>query len=278
VGAAEPSPDGSRGRDHAGSSGRLYAGTSGFSYPRWAPAFYLPGTRGDTLLRSYAERLSAVELNNTFYQHPTASKIDAWLAATPPGFRFAVKAQKGGSFRAMRGDPGATVPWLTAPYRGFGERLGCVLYRIPEATRRDDAALAALLREWPRDIPLTLEFQHPSWHDDTVHALLRDHDAVLCATDMEGDAFLPDLRLTGPFLYVRLRRESYSAAELDAWAARLAPFLADGRDAHVFFRHDEIGESALRAIDLTERVLAQVGPAEVTARDRLGDVTADGTD
>jgi len=243
-----PVPSGDRSR------GRLYAGTSGFSYPSWAPVFYAPGTRGDALLRSYAERLPAVELNNTFYQHPTAAKIEAWLAATPPDFRFSVKAQKGGSFRAMRGDPGATVPWLTAPYRLFGERMGVVLFRVPEATRRDDAALAALLSAWPRDIPLATEFEHPSWQDDTVHALLRDHDAVLCATDVEGDAFQPDLRLTGPFLYARLRRETYSSEDLDAWAARLAPFLADGRDAYVFFRHDETGESALRAMDLQERV------------------------
>ena len=253
-GSIDGSDAGSPERSH----GRLYAGTSGFSYPSWVPAFYPPGTRGDALLRSYADRLPAVELNNTFYQHPTASKIESWLAATPPDLRFTVKAQKGGSFRAMRGDPGTTVPWLTAPYRLFGERLGSVLYRIPEATRRDDVALAALLKAWPRDMPLTMEFQHPSWQDDSIHALLREHDVALCATDVEGDAFLPDLRLTGPFLYLRLRRETYSATELDAWADRLLPFLADGRDAYVFFRHDEIGESALRAIDLRDRVRALV--------------------
>jgi uncharacterized protein YecE (DUF72 family) len=133
-----------------------------------------------------------------------------------------------------------------------------VLYRIPEATRRDDVALAALLKAWPRDMPLTMEFQHPSWQDDTIHALLREHDVALCATDVEGDAFLPDLRLTGSILYARLRRTDYSGEDLDAWAARLAPFLADGRDAYVFFRHDETGESALRAIDLGERVRSRI--------------------
>ena len=29
-------------------------------------------------------RLTACELNNTFYQQPTPAKVDAWLAATPP--------------------------------------------------------------------------------------------------------------------------------------------------------------------------------------------------
>ena len=38
-----------------------------------------------------------VELNNTFYARPTAARIAAWVAATPPGFRFVVKAQRGAS-------------------------------------------------------------------------------------------------------------------------------------------------------------------------------------
>jgi uncharacterized protein YecE (DUF72 family) len=47
--------------------------------------------------------------------------------------------------------------------------------------------------------------------------------------------------VTGPFVYLRLRRERYGTADLDAWAARVEPFLADGRDAYVFFRHDAHG-------------------------------------
>ena len=55
--------------------GRLFVGTSGFAYPDWIPRFYPPGLKGDALLRHYASRLPAVELNNTFYQSPSASKV-----------------------------------------------------------------------------------------------------------------------------------------------------------------------------------------------------------
>lgn len=227
--------------------GRLFAGTSGFSYAAWAPRFYHHGIRGDGLLRAYAARLGAVELNNTFYRHPTREGVQAWLDAVASDFRFTVKAQRGGSIRAIRADPGATVPWLTAPYRWFGERLGSVLYRVPGDLPRDDGALTELLHAWPPEMPLTVEFQHPSWQDDAVHQLLREHGAALCATDLDDAPFPVDLRLTGRFLYVRLRRQSYSPDELEAWSARLEPFLADGRDAYVFLRHDATGESALRA-------------------------------
>ena len=76
-------------------TGTVRVGTSGFAYPAWAPRFYPAGLRGDALLRHYASRLSACELNNTYYQQPTPSKVAAWLDATPPDFRFAVKAQRG---------------------------------------------------------------------------------------------------------------------------------------------------------------------------------------
>jgi uncharacterized protein YecE (DUF72 family) len=56
------------------------------------------------------------------------------------------------------------------------------------------------------------------------------------------------VRLTGPFLYLRLRREDYTPAELAAWADRLEPFLADGRDVFVFFRHDPVGRGGELAL------------------------------
>ena len=234
-----------------GERGTLYAGTSGFAYADWAPLFYPAGTRSTELLPAYAQRLNAVELNNTFYQHPKQDRITAWLAATPADFRFSVKAQRGGSMRAFGEAAAETVGWLTAPYRLFGDRLGAVLFRVNENVHRDETKLRSMLEAWPEDIPLVAEFQHPSWHDDEVFELLRAHGATLCGTDLD-DRDPPDLRLTGRFVYLRLRRTSYTDDELARWSDRLAAFLDAGTDCYVFLRHDEHGDSALRA----ERMLA----------------------
>ena len=136
------------------------------------PRFYPAGLPAKGFLGHYAERLPAVELNNTYYASPKADKVAAWVAATPSDFRFSVKAQRGGSFRSLAVDPGESVAWLTGPYRAFGERLGTVLFRVPENVRRDDAKLAGLLAAWPADLPLTMEFQDPSWHVDETFAAL----------------------------------------------------------------------------------------------------------
>jgi uncharacterized protein YecE (DUF72 family) len=233
--------------------GRLLVGTSGFSYKTWAPRFYPAELRAGDLLPYYSSRLPAVELNNTYYASPTPSKIAGWLDATPDDFRFSIKAQRGGSFRALQTDPAGSVAWLTGPYRAFGERLGTVLFRVPDNARRDDAKLQSLLAAWPADLPLTIEFQDPSWHVDETFAALAAAGAALCATELPDDDGPPILRRTGRFLYLRLRRHDYTDSELDAWAARLEPFVAAGDDAFVFFRHDDVGRGAELALTLQDR-------------------------
>jgi uncharacterized protein YecE (DUF72 family) len=231
-------------------TGRLRTGTSGFAYPAWSPRFYPAGVRGEGLLRHYGAQLQTVELNNTFYRQPSPAAVDGWLAATPEDFRFAVKAQRSASFRSLQVDPGESVTWLTAPLRRFGERLGTVLFRVPDGVARSDDRLAGLLRAWPSELPLAMEFQDASWHVDEVFAALRIAGAALVTTELADDDGPPTIRRTGPFLYLRLRRHDYTSDELSTWLDRLEPFVSDGLDAYVYFRHDEVGRGAELAVEL----------------------------
>lgn len=236
------------------SRGRVLAGTSGFAYPAWAPRFYPDGLRSAALLPHYAGRLPACELNNTFYARPKPATIAGWTGAVPPDFRFVVKAQRGSSVRALYGDAAESVAWLTEPLPGFGERLGAVLFRVGSEIPRDQGRLDRLLTAWPRSIPLVLEAQHASWIRDETFWALQASGAVWCTTDLDDQDEVPDIRRTGPFLYLRLRRTVYTDAELDQWARRLVPFLDDGMDAYVLFRHDEDGASAILAEGFAGRV------------------------
>jgi len=164
--------------------------------------------------------------------------------------------------RAFLIAPAESVPWLTESLPAFGERLGSVLFRVPANVRRapdgvGDARLAGLLREWPGTVPLALEFQHESWHVDETFDAVRVAGASLVTTELPEDTEPPTIRVTGPFLYLRLRRHDYDAAELKAWAERLRPFLDAGHDAYVFFRHDETG----RATELSRELQAALDGA-----------------
>jgi uncharacterized protein YecE (DUF72 family) len=246
-------------------SGILHVGTSGFAYPGWAPAFYPAGTPRDALLPAYAARLSAVELSTTYYRQPSADQAAAWAARTPPAFRFSVKLLRTGVLRAYAGAPAETLAWLTAPLAAFGARLGAALVRIPADRPRDDARLAALLAAWPPGAPLALELQGTAWHVDEVFAIAGAGGAVVVCTETD-DAPDPPLTVTGPFVYLRLRRERYGTADLDAWAARLEPFLADGRDAFVFFRHDAHGATPGYAASLAARLPGYAAGTDTAAQ------------
>ena len=88
--------------------------------------FYPPTLRSADLLAHYAARLTAVELNNTFYRQPRPAAIESWLAATPADFRFVVKAQRGGSMRALGEAAAQTVELadaaISALWRTPGKR------------------------------------------------------------------------------------------------------------------------------------------------------------
>ena len=66
----------------------LYAGTSGFAYAAWKPAFYPAKLPSSQFLKHYATRLNCVEINYTFRRLPSAKTLEAWVEATPPGFRI----------------------------------------------------------------------------------------------------------------------------------------------------------------------------------------------
>lgn len=235
-------------------TGRLHVGTSGFAYPAWAPRFYPTGTPASALLPVYATRLAACELNSTYYRQPTPQRVAAWADAVPQDFRFTLKAQRGTAIRAFGLDPRGSIGRLVAPLDRFDGRLGAVLFRVPADLPRDDARLAALLQAWPPGIPLTLDLQHQSWVADEIHAMARAASVTLCVTERDEDETPPTVRRTAPLLYLRLRRTGYDERELAAWAERVAPFLAAGDEVYVFFRHDETGESALRAERFRELV------------------------
>lgn len=190
--------------------------------------------------------------------------MDGWLRAVPDSFRFVVKAQRGGSFRAWQAAATDSPPldWLTGPYRRFGGALGAVLVRIPESVRRederDDERLGRLLAAWPPDLPLAMEFQDRSWEVDEVLGALRGAGAAWVVTELDGLERPPSIHVTGGFLYLRLRCEAYDAPGVDAWADRLVPFLESGLDAFAFFRHDDVGRGPEFALALEAAVVQRV--------------------
>jgi uncharacterized protein YecE (DUF72 family) len=217
---------------------KLYVGTSGFSYKEWKGSFYPEKIPANEMLSYYASRLHAVELNNTFYRRPQKSMVESWKAQVPDNFRFTMKASQGIThFRRLK-DAGDATRFMLESVSALEDRLGAVLFRLPENMEKDIKRLETFLKDLPSDAPAAFDFRHPSWFDDEVAALLRSHNRVLCIGDMEE---LPprDIVKTADWGYIRLRRVRYSERELKKWISRIRA--QDWTHTFVFFKHEDEG-------------------------------------
>ncbi|HEX5758587.1 MAG TPA: DUF72 domain-containing protein [Thermoanaerobaculia bacterium] len=219
----------------------LWAGTSGFAFDEWKGSFYPEDLPAAGRLRYYAERLSTVEINNTFYRLPRASMLQGWAEQVPARFRFALKAsQKITHFRRLVGAEDETA-YLFRTVAVLGERLGPVLFGLPPNLKLDLPRLEAFLDLLARETvaaPVAFEFRHPSWQDDAVYAALAARGCALCQADTD-EAPLAALVPTASWGYLRLRRSEYAEADLARWAAavRAQPW----REAYLYFKHEEGG-------------------------------------
>ncbi|WP_346116445.1 DUF72 domain-containing protein [Micromonospora coerulea] len=164
----------------------------------------------------YAERFGLVEADTSYYAIPLPETTAGWVAATPPGFTFDVKA-----FGLFTGHhtPVAALPrdlrpagvpsrirWRDLPAGAYDElwdrfraalapiaaadRLGAVLLQFPPWLARGEAAKRRIVEAAGRCRPwrVGVELRHASWFAedavvDTV-TFLREHGLTYVCVDM----------------------------------------------------------------------------------------------
>jgi uncharacterized protein YecE (DUF72 family) len=217
---------------------KLYVGTSGFSYKEWKGSFYPEDLPAGEMLRYYAERLPAVEINNTFYRLPSERLLVEWAEQVPEGFRFVLKAsQKITHFKRLRGAEPETEVLLRVA-GALGDHLGPLLFQLPPNLKADLPRLEAFLELLPLGARPAFEFRHPSWSEAGTREALRAHGCALCIADVDEEPE-PTIEATANWGYLRLRRQEYDDAALLAWAQRIAE--QPWSEAYVFFKHEDAG-------------------------------------
>jgi len=217
---------------------QVYCGVSGFSYREWKGVFYPERLPAKEMLPFYAERLETTELNSTFYRMPPAAQFQSWAEATPPHFRFAVKAPR--TITHIRRLKGAEAPLqeFLSEAKLMGERLGPLLFQLPPQFRVDRARLEDFLalRKPDDGHAIAFEFRHPSWYCDEIFEVLTRHGVALVLGD-DDELESPPLIRTAHFGYVRLRKnDPYSQEALDDWIQRLSSLGFER--LFVYFKHE----------------------------------------
>jgi uncharacterized protein YecE (DUF72 family) len=216
--------------------GPIRVGIGGWDFDPWRGTFYPEGLSKKDQLGYAAARLTAIEINATFYRTQTAATFAAWRHGVPDGFVFAVKAPRGATYT---NDPGraaeAAQRFVGSGLGELGDRLGPILWQLAQTRKFDAEALDRFLRGLPgeaagRRLDHAVEARDPSFAHPEAFSVLRAHGAALVIVDSEKHTLIGDV--TAGFVYLRLQRTSealatgYSAASLAAWAARLRVYAA----------------------------------------------------
>ena len=217
-------------------------GCSGWNYRHWRGPFYPAGLPQKKWFAFYAAHFDTVEINNSFYRLPTAETFEAWRAAAPPGFYYAVKANRFLTQAKKLKDCAEPLARMMAPFRALGHRLGPILYQLPPRFRINLERLEQFLQLAPRDATNVFEFREPSWHVPETYALLARYGASFCVHDMAGAA--TERIAVGPIAYVRFHGAGgkywgrYKDEALLAWTDWMVGQARAGRGVWAYFNND----------------------------------------
>ncbi len=232
----------------------IYAGTSGWAYPSWKPDFYPPKLPSKSFLSHYGTRLNTVEVNYSFRRLVSRATFDSWAAATPPDFKFAVKAhQRITHILRLKNTDEMVRAFLSSvgPLYEVG-KLGPILFQLPPNLQANLEVLDEFLAQLPRTLRYAMEFRHDSWLKDPVYDLLRKYNIALCVAETE-ERSVPD-EATASFSYYRFRRPEYSVEQRLDIAQKLSARAGEGKDVFAYFKHEETPAGALYAEELLKTV------------------------
>jgi uncharacterized protein YecE (DUF72 family) len=240
---------------------RAYVGTSGWNYKHWRDLIYPRGLSQKKWLGQAAATFDSVEVNTSFYRIPRPETVEAWQAATPPHFVFALKLWRGIThYRKLKAAGDLTERFLESGEALAPERRAPLLIQLPPNQGKDLPKLEEYVDEWRRLAPtaweIAVEFRNSAWLEPDVYESLNRLQVALCIHDMagKGDTDTPN---QAPFVYVRRHGTaggryagSYSPERIGYDAGRIAGWVREGRRVYVYYNNDIGGHAWWNARDL----------------------------
>jgi uncharacterized protein YecE (DUF72 family) len=175
-----------------------------------------------------ASKLTAIEINATYYKLQSPDLFARWADTVPDGFQFAIKASRYCSNRKLLGEGGEGIErFFGQGLERLGAKLGPILWQFM-ATKKfepdDFRAFLALLPRSVAGVPLghVVEPRHESFRDPAFVEMARSAGVAIAFADSDEFPCIADL--SGDIAYARLQRSrgdvatGYPAVEIDCWA------------------------------------------------------------
>lgn len=219
-------------------------GIGGWTYEPWRGSFYLPGLPHREELAFASRKLSAIEVNGTYYSTFKPAVFAKWRDDTPNDFMFSLKANRFATNRKLLATAGESISrFINSGISELGPKLGPIVWQFIPTKKfeaNDFEAFLALLPASVDGCPLrhVLDVRHESFAVPEYLALAHRYRCVTVHTDANNFPAIADA--DGEFAYLRLMRSQsdidtgYRATELDQWAAGARAWRSGSRAREVF--------------------------------------------
>ncbi len=221
----------------------IRAGIGGWTYEPWRDNFYPKGLAHSKELAYASSKLTAIEVNGTYYSTFKPPTFAKWRDETPEGFMFSLKANRFATNRKVLADAGESIArFVGSGLSELGPKLGPLVWQFAPTKIFDPVDFEAFLALLPKEVdglPLrhALDVRHNSFMDPAYLALARQYECATVFTDSDDYPSFTDL--TGPFVYARMMRTEsgvptgYAPKALDRWAEAARTWAAGGEPADV---------------------------------------------
>lgn len=243
---------------------KIHIGTSGWRFGDWKGSFYPQEMKGKEFLPLYAQAFDTVEINSTFYRLPREDTIKKWCDITPDHFVFSCKASRYITHMKKLKEPEESLSQFLNLLKGFGKKLGVILFQFPPQWALNLERLEAFLPMLPKGIKYAFEFRHLSWFCSSVYQLLGSYNMALCIYDYKGYQS-PEIS-TADFIYVRLHGPKkrpyeghYSKEALEDYARKCLYWSEQGKTIFFYFDNGKKACASLDAKDLMSYMKEEKG-------------------
>jgi uncharacterized protein YecE (DUF72 family) len=191
-------------------NGKIRVGIGGWNFEPWRDNFYPKGWPQARELEYASRRLTAIEINSTYYGAQKPATFAKWRQESPEGFVFSLKAIRFATQRRVLAEGADSIRrFIDSGIAELGDKLGPIVWQLAPTHRFDAADLTAFLELLPASVdglPLrhALDVRHASFQCPEYLALARKHGAATVFT--ESDDYPPIAEPTGGFVYTRIMR------------------------------------------------------------------------
>lgn len=226
---------------------QIHIGAPAWGRKEWIGRLYPTKTPATDFLYHYSRYFNCIELNTTHYRIPSSEMIQNWLRQVPLPFLFCPKFPQTISHGSNGLRDRETLRQWQDALCAFGRNLGpSFLQFSPHFSYRDKIELFAFLKSWPDELPLALEFRHPSWFQNgrilpALVEYLQKRQIGLVITDVAGRRDVLHLSVSSTFSILRfigndLHPSDYARSQ--NWVKQISQWTRAGLQQFFFMVHE----------------------------------------